>query len=143
MPRKNPPTGASWEDTNRRVTFYCPVDLLAAVEAYMHRTGQSKSQVITDAISLHLDPPNPTPEENPMTAIDGARDADPSDASLAEPRDPSPPIDPPGSAPPRTCAVCDAPIRRDGLGVCVNCIVLGATGELPAELDVPTEDELR
>ena len=43
-----------WEDTHQRVTFYCPHDLLAAVETEMRRSGRSKSKVIVDAIAAHL-----------------------------------------------------------------------------------------
>jgi Ribbon-helix-helix protein, copG family len=43
-----------WEDTHQRVTFYCPRDLLAAVEAEMRRSGRSKSRVIVEAIAEHL-----------------------------------------------------------------------------------------
>ena len=45
---------ARWEDTHQRVTFYCPRDLLAAVEAEMRRSGRSKSKVIVDAIAAQV-----------------------------------------------------------------------------------------
>lgn len=45
-----------WEDTHQRVTFYCPRELLAAVETEMHHSGRSKSRVIVDAIAEHLKP---------------------------------------------------------------------------------------
>jgi hypothetical protein len=44
----------SWEEAHQRVTFYCPRDLLAAVEAEMRASGRSKSRVIADAIAEHL-----------------------------------------------------------------------------------------
>lgn len=53
MPRPRPDAGA-WEDLNRRVTFYCPVDLLEAIEAAMQDTGRSKTQVIIDALRRDL-----------------------------------------------------------------------------------------
>ena len=45
-----------WEDTHQRVTFYCPRELLAVVEAEMERSGRSKSRVIVDALAEHLRP---------------------------------------------------------------------------------------
>jgi Ribbon-helix-helix protein, copG family len=36
------------------VTFYCPLEVLEAVEAEMDRSGRSKSRVITDALRQHL-----------------------------------------------------------------------------------------
>jgi hypothetical protein len=36
------------------VTFYCPLELLEAVEAEMARSGRSKSGVIVDALRAHL-----------------------------------------------------------------------------------------
>lgn len=49
-----PSTVDRWEDAHKRVTFYCPSDLLAAVEAEMARSGRSKSRVIVDALAGHL-----------------------------------------------------------------------------------------
>jgi Ribbon-helix-helix protein, copG family len=46
--------GPSWDDTHQRVTFYCPLELLEAIEAERERTGRSKSRVITDALREHL-----------------------------------------------------------------------------------------
>jgi Ribbon-helix-helix protein, copG family len=40
--------------TLQRVTFYCPLELLEAVEAEMERSGRSKSGVIVDALRAHL-----------------------------------------------------------------------------------------
>lgn len=66
-PRKAAPTGRkrgaapkpdaskpTWEETNQRVTFHCPTEVLAAVEAAMAATGRSKSRVIVDAIRENL-----------------------------------------------------------------------------------------
>ena len=53
MPRPRPPEG-TWEDLNRRVTFYCPPDLLEAIEAARQDTGRSKTQVILDALRRDL-----------------------------------------------------------------------------------------
>lgn len=46
--------GAAWEENHKRVTFYCPVDVLDAVEASMRETGRSKTRVIVDALRQHL-----------------------------------------------------------------------------------------
>jgi metal-responsive CopG/Arc/MetJ family transcriptional regulator len=53
MPRSKPPTGG-WDETHQRITFYCPNDLLEAVEAAMKATNRSKSQVIVDALRSEL-----------------------------------------------------------------------------------------
>lgn len=45
MPRAKAPQG-SWEEVNRRVTFYCPIPVLEAIEREVALTGRSKSQVI-------------------------------------------------------------------------------------------------
>lgn len=44
-----------WEDSNKRVTFYCPTDLLAAIEAEMDRSRRSKTQVIVDCLRKDLE----------------------------------------------------------------------------------------
>ena len=49
-----PAPAESWEEAHQRVTFYCPRELLAAVEAEMRRSGRSKSRVIVDAVAEHL-----------------------------------------------------------------------------------------
>ena len=49
-----PSTVDRWEDTHKRVTFYCPAALLTEVEAEMRRSGRSKSRVIVDALAAHL-----------------------------------------------------------------------------------------
>jgi len=62
MPRPKPLTGG-WEENHQRITFYCPNDLVAAVEAAMASTSRSKSQVIVDALRGELlaeDEPNLT-----------------------------------------------------------------------------------
>lgn|GEM_PF-5331570 len=53
MPRPKPPTGG-WEATNQRLTFYCPVELAAAIEVEMAGSGRSKTQVIVDALRAQL-----------------------------------------------------------------------------------------
>jgi hypothetical protein len=45
---------STWEASHSRVTFYCPDDLLEAVEREMDRSGRSKSRVIVDALREHL-----------------------------------------------------------------------------------------
>lgn len=57
MPRRAEP-GSSREDENTRVTFYCPVDVLEAIEAEMARTERSKSQVIVQALIQALVSPS-------------------------------------------------------------------------------------
>ncbi len=52
--RPSPPA-MPWEASHRRVTFYCPEDLLHAIEAEMVRSGRSKSRVIVDALQEHLE----------------------------------------------------------------------------------------
>jgi hypothetical protein len=46
-----------WEERHQRVTFYCPLELLEAVEADMRQSGRSKSAVIVDALRDHLNWP--------------------------------------------------------------------------------------
>ena len=43
-----------WEDMHQRVTFYCPRVLVKAIAEDMATTRRSKTQVIVDAITLHL-----------------------------------------------------------------------------------------
>ena len=45
---------SQWELTHRRVTFYCPQDLLEEIENEMTVSGRSKSRVIVDALREHL-----------------------------------------------------------------------------------------
>ena len=52
-----PAGGPSWDETHQRVTFYCPLELLEAVEAEMERSGRSKTGVIVDALRAHLAQP--------------------------------------------------------------------------------------
>ncbi len=47
-------SGAGWDESHRRVTFYCPLDLLQALEGEMGRSRRSKTAVIVDAIREHL-----------------------------------------------------------------------------------------
>jgi hypothetical protein len=43
-----------WEAQHKRVTFYCPTELLARIEAEMDRSGRSKTAVIVDAVRADL-----------------------------------------------------------------------------------------
>jgi len=43
-----------WEDAHQRGTFYGPRVLVKAIAEDMAQTRRSKSQVIVDAITLHL-----------------------------------------------------------------------------------------
>jgi hypothetical protein len=52
VPRPKPTTGG-WEDVNRRVTFYCPEEILDAIEAEMATSGRSKTAVIVDALRAY------------------------------------------------------------------------------------------
>jgi hypothetical protein len=49
MPRAISP-GGRWEDRHRRVTFHASDDLLKWIEEEVRRTGQSKTQVIVEAL---------------------------------------------------------------------------------------------
>jgi hypothetical protein len=56
-PRAGPvgePESSAWEARHKRVTFYCPTDLLQRVEVEMRRSGRSKTAVIVDALSADL-----------------------------------------------------------------------------------------
>lgn len=44
----------SWDEAHKRVTFYCSIELLQAVEAEMRRSERTKTQVIVDALTDHL-----------------------------------------------------------------------------------------
>jgi hypothetical protein len=44
----------SWEEQNKRVTFYCPRWLLADIENEMAQSGRSKTAVIVDALRNDL-----------------------------------------------------------------------------------------
>lgn len=48
------PPDERWEVSHTRVTFYCPVSLVKAVETEVANSGRSKSQVIVDALQGHL-----------------------------------------------------------------------------------------
>lgn len=54
MPRSKPATGG-WDELHRRTTFYCPIELVEALDRARKATGRSKSQVIVDALRAHLD----------------------------------------------------------------------------------------
>jgi hypothetical protein len=43
-----------WEDSHTRVTFYCSLSLVKAIEKEVDDSGRSKSQVIADALHAHL-----------------------------------------------------------------------------------------
>lgn len=49
MPRPKPPEG-SWDNHHRRITFYCPAEMVDAIEREMAATGRSKTQVIIDRL---------------------------------------------------------------------------------------------
>jgi hypothetical protein len=57
VPRSKPESGLGWEDVNQRLTFYCPPEVAAAIEAAMAANGQSKTRVIVDALRAQLFPP--------------------------------------------------------------------------------------
>ena len=50
----NPLSTSTWEDTHRRVTFYCSLELLQVLEAEITNSGKSKSQVIVEALQAQL-----------------------------------------------------------------------------------------
>ena len=52
--KRSTPTDERWEDSHTRVTFYCPVSLVKAIEAEVADSGRSKSQVIVEALRAHL-----------------------------------------------------------------------------------------
>lgn len=60
-PRKVPAAVPTADDiphvrgTTRRVTFACPVELLADIETEMGLTGRSRGELILEAIRDHLD----------------------------------------------------------------------------------------
>ena len=54
IPARRIPGERRWEAAHQRVTFYCPRDLLRAVELETARSQRSKSQVIVDALREHL-----------------------------------------------------------------------------------------
>ena len=43
-----------WEARNKRVTFYCPLEVLDALSTEVARGERSNSQVIVDALRAHL-----------------------------------------------------------------------------------------
>ena len=52
-----PRQGAGWDASNKAVTFYCPVDLVAAIEAEVAKGRRSKTQVIVQALRAELGVP--------------------------------------------------------------------------------------
>ena len=52
----NPMSGVeeSWEANHKRVTFYCPIDLLQELERATRTTGRSKTQILTEGLQLAL-----------------------------------------------------------------------------------------
>lgn len=55
-PRRGERRLISWEEAHKRVTFYCSLELIRAVEAEMRRSRRTKTQVIVDALTDHLVP---------------------------------------------------------------------------------------
>jgi hypothetical protein len=49
-PKRDGGAVGSWEGQNKRVTFYCPTQLLDLIEEEMERSGRSKTSVIVDAL---------------------------------------------------------------------------------------------
>ncbi len=45
----------SWTEFNPRIIFYCPRDVLAAIEDEMTRSGRTKTQVIVEAVRSYLE----------------------------------------------------------------------------------------
>ncbi len=52
--KRSTPADERWEDSHTRVTFYCPVSLVKAIEVEVADSGRSKSQVIVEALRAHL-----------------------------------------------------------------------------------------
>ncbi len=46
-----------WDTNHKRVTFYCPMDLLSALDDAVRRTGRSKTQILTDGLRLAFEQP--------------------------------------------------------------------------------------
>lgn len=79
MPRPKPVDGG-WEDHHPRITFYCDVEVAAAIEDAMALSGRSKTQVIVDALREHLAVPRgrhrattlkQPPKQPPLVRKDG------------------------------------------------------------------------
>ena len=47
-------TDDTWDSSHKRVTFYCPLDLLRELEQAARATGRSKSQLLVDGLRLAL-----------------------------------------------------------------------------------------
>ncbi len=52
---RNPVTDRrKWEETNRKMVFYCPEDVEELIRAEMRRSGRSKSSVIAETLRQYL-----------------------------------------------------------------------------------------
>ncbi len=49
-----PQSTSTWENSHRRVTFYCSMELLQALEQEIAQSGKSKSQVIVESLQVRL-----------------------------------------------------------------------------------------
>ena len=49
-----PAAEETWEASHKRVTFYCPVDLLDELARAVRTTGRSKSQLLVKGLRLAL-----------------------------------------------------------------------------------------
>lgn len=47
-------TDDTWDSSHKRVTFYCPLDLVGELEQATRATGRSKSQLLVDGLRLAL-----------------------------------------------------------------------------------------
>ncbi len=47
-------TDNTWDSSHKRVTFYCPLDLVRELEQATRTTGRSKSQLLVDGLRLAL-----------------------------------------------------------------------------------------
>jgi hypothetical protein len=45
-----PKIGDGWESRQKRVTFYCPLDVLEVLDTQVEQTGRSLTQVIVTAL---------------------------------------------------------------------------------------------
>ena len=46
--------GASWEERNKRITFYCPLDIREQLATEVAKGQRSQSEIINDALRQHL-----------------------------------------------------------------------------------------
>ncbi|MGH9300926.1 MAG: hypothetical protein ACRD0E_03490 [Acidimicrobiales bacterium] len=58
MPRPKPASGG-WDETHKRVTFYCPTELVTLIEARASSHARSKTQVIVDALRAQFPEASP------------------------------------------------------------------------------------